>query len=106
MPNAKYKQGRYYEHKTMRYLESHGYQCIRSAGSKGSIDVVGYCEGGIVFVQVKCSPKRRGPSKAERTSLARVPVIDNVTVYLFIWIPGVGEPIRWYRNLNGEFYEL
>jgi len=38
--NKNYQAGRNFEYRVMRYFEKKGYYCMRSAGSKGQIDVV------------------------------------------------------------------
>lgn len=48
-----YEKGRAYEYKTIRILESAGYDCTRAAGSHGVWDVVGICRWGMVVCQVK-----------------------------------------------------
>jgi hypothetical protein len=95
MPNVRYNSGRYYEYKTMTWLKERGYQCIRSAGSKGPIDVVGYNEEMILFVQVKKSSKPRGPTRQEWEKLSRVSVPPNVSVNFHIWVMGRSDPLEY-----------
>ena len=45
--------GRALEYQIMAELEAYGYFCVRSSGSKGPVDVVGFREDGTVFVQCK-----------------------------------------------------
>lgn len=53
------------------FLGSRGYDCIRSAGSKGAADIVAVHDGEICFVQVKLHDKAR-VSPAEREQLLRL----------------------------------
>lgn len=94
MPNRNYEAGRRLEHDVRRHLVGEGYEVIRSAGSKGAIDVIALKEGQVLLVQAKrngvCPP-------AERAELLRVAGL----------LPGVGVPVVasrpgvTYRRLTG-----
>ncbi|MGW4121041.1 restriction endonuclease [Nocardia sp. NPDC004711] len=64
-----YRQGRGLEYEVRDHLQAQGYDVLRSAGSKGAADLVGFKVGEIVFVQCKrsgtCPP-------AERVALLRL----------------------------------
>lgn len=40
MPNKNYQSGRNFEHRVKKHLENKGYYVMRSAGSRGQIDIV------------------------------------------------------------------
>jgi len=48
-----YKKGRALEYKVRNVLKEHGYFAIRSAGSKIPVDVVGFKENELLFIQCK-----------------------------------------------------
>lgn len=66
-----YQRGRRVEQEVIDFLGTRGYDCIRSAGSKGAADIVAVHDGEICFVQVKISDKAR-VSPAEREQLLRL----------------------------------
>lgn len=94
MPNRNYEAGRRLEYDVRRHLVSEGYVVMRSAGSKGAIDVIAFKPDQVLFVQAKrngvCPP-------AERVELLRVAGL----------LPGVGVPVVasrpgvTYRRLVG-----
>lgn len=58
MPGARsaaqrYKTGTAFERATRKHLEKQGYEVIRSAGSKGTVDLVAFKQGECLFVQCK-----------------------------------------------------
>ena len=69
--NAKRK-GTRNEHRSIRLLESAGYQCCRSAASLGAWDIVGIGSTDVVLVQVK-SNAWPGSVEMETLQLFRVP---------------------------------
>jgi len=73
----------------MRFLESFGYRCFRSAGSHGEFDVIGIGSHSIVLVQVK---KDCWPSPAEREQLALFPVPPNTIKMVHRWDTGARVP--------------
>lgn len=48
-----YRAGRDLEHEVRHQLEGDGYSVIRSAGSKGAVDLIAIKVGQVLFVQVK-----------------------------------------------------
>lgn len=66
-----YQRGRRVEQEVIDFLGSRGYDCIRSAGSKGAADIVAVHDGEICFIQVKISEKT-AVSPAERRELLRL----------------------------------
>ncbi len=79
-----YRIGRRQEYRTMRLLEAAGYETLRSAGSHGPWDVVGFNSVGIVVVQVKNS---RLPSPEELEHLRSFAVPQNCRKLIHIWRP-------------------
>lgn len=59
------------EWRTIRWLESQGYRCVRSAGSHGVWDVIALGADGVLLVQVKSN---RWPSAKELALLHEFPV--------------------------------
>ena len=79
--NRNYRNGRSREYRSINLLRGEGFECVRSAGSKGHWDVVAWNAALIRFVQVKKNP----PSKAELQSLTKA---------------GAHSPQRPERNLD------
>jgi hypothetical protein len=88
MKNAKAK-GSEREHKTIRWLESFGHTCTRSAGSLGAFDIIAISDIGVCLVQVKsnCWP---GPK--EREEMMAIPSPDNGTRLMVRWDDYAREP--------------
>lgn len=90
-------QGRAFENQIQHDLERYGYRTMRSAGSKGSADVVAFGSRSILFVQAKVSQGTVSP--AERRG-----VLELADLY-----PSIGVPLTatkrsvWvdYRLLTG-----
>lgn len=70
------------ERKTMRLLESAGYQCTKSGASLGCWDVLGIGKTDFVCVQVKSN---RLPSPAEREVLQAFPCPPNTKKLIHVW---------------------
>lgn len=66
-----YSQGALVERQTSQDLGEHGYDVVRSAGSKGAADLVAVHDGEILFVQVK-KDKKTAFGPAERRELLRM----------------------------------
>lgn len=52
-----YKKGRRFEYRVRDFLEDNGYFVIRSAGSKGIVDLAAFKFGEVLFVQSKGNSK-------------------------------------------------
>jgi Holliday junction resolvase len=65
------RKGTHNEHRSMRLLESAGYQCTRSAASLGAWDIIGIGSTDVVLVQVKT---RDWPGSAEMETMKQFPV--------------------------------
>lgn len=66
-----YQRGRRVEQEVIDFLGTRGYDCIRSAGSKGAADIVAVHDQEICFIQVKLNDKT-WVSPAEREQLLRL----------------------------------
>ena len=77
-----YAKGRRLEYRTMAYLETQGFRCIRSAGSHGPVDVVAVNGAGGLFVQVK-SNRLRSPD--ERHNFAAFPCAPGFKRVVHRW---------------------
>jgi len=69
MTAAKYRAGLVLEHATRHELEADGYYVVRSAGSKGSADLVALKPGEVLLVQCKLDGRM---TPAERASFAEL----------------------------------
>lgn len=65
-----YSDGRKLEYATQHELEANGYITLRTAGSKGAVDVIGFKQGEIVMVQCKLSGKLGPAERAKVYGLA------------------------------------
>lgn len=85
-----YERGRRYEYKSIRLLEASGYECTRSAGSKGVADVIAVGKDAVLFVQIKvdCKPT---PAEVEQFELFHCP--PNCVKAFHLWRKGAREPI-------------
>ena len=79
--NAKGK-GTRNEHRSIRLLESAGYQCTRAAASLGAWDIVGIGSTDVVLVQVKT---RDWPGSAEMETLTGFPCPPNCKRIVHRW---------------------
>ncbi len=76
-----YTRGRAAEHRIRRILEDAGYETLRSAGSKGKVDVVAWNGQTVRFIQAKYGKDSAGP--AEREALKLLPRPANASVELW-----------------------
>ena len=76
-----YAKGCRLENRARTMLEKQGYYVIRSAGSKGVIDLVAVSWRGIKLIQVKS----RGISKAEVDAIMDLRVPQNVHKEIWLW---------------------
>lgn len=74
--------GRRNEYRSIEILEAAGYWCVRSAASKGPVDLVGIGTTGMVLVQVKSN---KWPSEVEMEALSNMPTPDNCRVMIHRW---------------------
>jgi len=58
MVNPRYAAGAKLEYKMRDYLLSKGYTCVRSAGSKGAVDIVGWNTKHMILMQCKREKKK------------------------------------------------
>jgi Holliday junction resolvase len=79
--NRKQK-GNRQEHRTMKLLETAGYQCTRAAGSLGAWDVIGIGPTDVVLVQVKSN---EWPRSAEMETLRSFSVPPNTKRLIHRW---------------------
>lgn len=71
------------EYKTIRLLESQGYECFRMAGSLGAFDVIGVSASDVLLVQVKSNRK---PSKAELETIRNMLTPNNCRKLIHVWL--------------------
>jgi len=89
--NAKAKGSRL-ERKTLRLLESAGYQCLRSAASLGLFDIIAASRLGMRFIQVKANTWPR-PDEREELKAAAGKLPPNSCVECWRWDDGKQEPM-------------
>lgn len=89
-----YARGRACEYKAIDLLERAGYTAFRSAGSHGAglVDVVGFDENKIRFVQVKRIKSGNSYSlpSAERAVITRLRMPPKSTFELWVWKDRMG----------------
>ncbi len=89
MPNNNYINGRNREYRSVKLLEAAGYTCIRSAGSHGVWDVVGFSPTSMILVQVKYETK---PSPAEMEGMRACQVPSNAVKLVHLYKKGTHAP--------------
>lgn len=106
------QQGAAFERRTIADLESHGYTCIRSAASKGAVDIVAVGrpdddqiwdgQGVLLFVQCKLSNPQISP--AERTALNDLALRAGAVPVVAWWAKSetTGLKAVHYRRLTGD----
>lgn len=76
---SNYRNGADFERKTRHDLEEQGYEVIRSAGSKGKVDLVAFKTGQILFVQNKlnglCAPAERSRLRDLAGMVGALPIV-------------------------------
>ncbi len=70
------------EYKTMRLLESIGYECFRMAASKGAFDVIAVSGADVLLVQVKSN---RLPSAFEMETIKNFKCPANARKLIHVW---------------------
>jgi Holliday junction resolvase len=71
MPNRAYKNGGELERAAKKHLEANGYYVIKSAGSKGAVDLAAIKPGEILFVQCKLTGYLGPAERVKFTQIAR-----------------------------------
>jgi predicted RNA binding protein YcfA (HicA-like mRNA interferase family) len=80
--NSRYVKGRRLEYRSMKLLESAGYQCFRMAGSHGEFDLVAIGAADIVLVQAKGT---NWPGAAEMEALRAFRCPGNCRKLIHRW---------------------
>lgn len=70
------------EYKTIRLLESLGYECFRMAGSLGRFDVIGISASDVLLVQVKSN---RLPGSVEIEAIKELLTPLNCRKLIHVW---------------------
>jgi Holliday junction resolvase len=88
-----YERGRTLEYRVIGKLREAGYFAVRSAGSKGAVDIAAIKPGQVLFVQ--CKLQQAAVSSAEWNTLVLVAAQSGA-------IPVLAEaeprgPVRWWR---------
>lgn len=82
--------GRRNEYKTIELYERLGYQCTRSAASKGTWDVIAWDAQGVVFIQSKSNS---WPGAAEMELLREAVVPPGARKFIHRWDDGKRLPV-------------
>ncbi len=91
--NSPYKKGRSLEWRAKRQLQTEGYVVIRSAGSKGPVDLVAFNRSSVRLIQVV---KGRIPS-SKLQALKRLPVPKGCR--LEVWVARQGKGFVWDKRI-------
>ena len=87
---SRYRRGRDLENRTRKELERHNFTVVRSAGSKGTIDIVAWDRLWLRLIQVKTSTRDVTP--VEREALEELWIPRGARVELWTWRKDGG---RW-----------
>lgn len=93
---GRYSKGAKFEREVIKFLEKKGMYCIRSAGSKGIVDVIAlkrYCNTTFVYL-IQCKYGNATMSKQDKKKL-----VDLANEFEFI-------PIYVYRKKHEKKYTL
>ena|SRR3990167_1904765 len=89
---TRYQRGTRREHAAIRALESHGFDCVRSAQSGGPLDIVAFGPSSIRCIQVK--------SRADGgVSLLELEAAKEAMEHL-LRLPGVSYEVWEYRKIG------
>lgn len=97
---SKYSDGYRFECMTRDDLREQGYEVMRSAGSKGKIDVLGMKPGQLLFVQCKINGKCSPAERAEVFRLSRM--VGAVPLVAYKHKDGRSAAVVKYRMLTGS----
>ncbi|MDP6461269.1 MAG: hypothetical protein QGH59_05765 [Gemmatimonadota bacterium] len=79
---TRYDKGRRLEYKTRDRLRDDGFTVVRSAGSKGPVDIVAFSAKVLRLIQVKANA---APGPAERDVLRHLPRPPGASVEIWVW---------------------
>ena len=91
---SNYEKGARAERELVNFLERIGYECVRSAGSKGAIDVVATHKTHTRYIQVK-SDTGISDVEAEQLKLYGYRTPHNASVELWTRLPDLPFDERW-----------
>lgn len=90
MVNANYVKGRAFEHRVRKIKESNGYTVVRSAGSKGAIDLIAWDQ--FSFELIQCKIYNANTKKPLRTDIELLKTVPT---------PGYGRRVLAWK-CNGQ----
>lgn len=86
MPNRRYEKGARFERRVVNYLKADGFNAARTAGSKSPVDVVGWGNNEVYFIQCKAyvsgKPTKKDFEKLRRAATVSGPQIRFVMAYV------------------------
>ena len=80
---TRYTMGVSFEYLVRDYLKAQGYSCVRSAGSKGAVDLVCWSPDEILFCQCKKESSKRTYQR-DKQKLLSLPIPANGKLLLWI----------------------
>ena len=86
-----YQRGAQTEYRACQELERVGYTTLRSAGSKGAIDIVAWNHNGVRFIQLKRTKSYyQREYEQDKEQLQELPTPPNTTREIWVWRDNVG----------------
>lgn len=82
MPNKKYISGRNLEYRIKKYLESKGFTCTRSSGSKGYWDITAVSGTDVLLIQAKKGKLSPGERRKIDLALFKFRGYKNVRAFV------------------------
>lgn len=114
---SQYARGTAFERAVRHSLEEDGYEVIRSAGSKGKVDLVAFKKGQILFIQCKlnglCAPSERAEVLRLSSLVGALPIVaykgtegrQRPVRYRLLTGPGPKEFVGWISDKADEELE-
>jgi hypothetical protein len=100
---TRYESGAAFERTIKRAFEANGFTCIRSAGSKGKVDLIAFNSNEMFAIQCKRETNRKHSYRDEMFEFGRLVVPDNCSKQL--WIKR-GKMITVIDVMTGTVYEF
>jgi Holliday junction resolvase len=100
---TKYESGRQVEQKVVLFLKKNGYSATRSAGSKGTFDVIGYNGSVVRFIQVKTSASEKTTYGKELAEMMACETPGSSSKEFWIHVKRKGFVQIWTTDESIEF---
>ena len=99
----KYNKGATAERSIIHFLSEEGYQCLRSAGSKGAYDIVAFNNHVVRFIQSKYQTVVALPAKSDRKKTFLPAVPTCATKELWVFSTGMRCVVVYTTNIDIEY---